>query len=93
MVKYGVRGKINVTMMKSIGKMKDMNSAFRSYLNKEKLYVSQAALGLVNARIIGVFRQANPTITFQKDLKEAIMEVMADGMPIHISQESQGAIS
>jgi hypothetical protein len=32
-VKEGVRGKITVTMMKSIGQMKDMGSAFRTYLN------------------------------------------------------------
>jgi hypothetical protein len=42
-VKYGVRGKINVTMEKSIGQMKYMNSAFRSYLNREKVYGSQSA--------------------------------------------------
>jgi hypothetical protein len=58
-VKDGVRGNITVTMMKSIGQMKDMGSAFRTYLNKEKVYVSQAALGLFDARIIGVFLQAN----------------------------------
>jgi hypothetical protein len=64
MVKYGLRGNINVTMIKCIGKMKDMHSAFSAYINKEKLYVSQLALGLVNTRIIGVFLQANPTLTF-----------------------------
>jgi hypothetical protein len=48
--------------------MKDMNSAFYSYLNKEKVYVSQSALGLVDARFIGVFLQCNPTLTFLDDL-------------------------
>jgi hypothetical protein len=72
-VKDGVRGKITITVLKSIGQMKDMGSAFRTYLNKEKVYVSQAALGLFNARIIGVVLQANPTLTLRDDLKEAIM--------------------
>jgi hypothetical protein len=49
-------------MTKYIGQMEDMGSAFRTYLNKEKVYVSQAALGLVDAQIIGVFLQANPNI-------------------------------
>jgi hypothetical protein len=64
--------------------MKDMGSAFRTYLNKEEVYVSQAALGLVDASIIGVFLQANPTLTFRDDLKEAIMEAMSDATPISI---------
>jgi hypothetical protein len=71
-------------MMKSILQMKDMGSAFQTYLNKEKVYVSQAALCLADARIIGVFLQAIPTLTFHNDLKEAIMEAMADDIPISI---------
>jgi hypothetical protein len=63
-VKDGVRGKITVTMSKLISQMKDMGSVFRTYLNKEKVYVIQAALGLVDARIIGVFLQPNPILTF-----------------------------
>jgi hypothetical protein len=42
-VKDGVRGKINVTMSKSIGKIKEIHSAFRAYLNNEKVYASQVA--------------------------------------------------
>jgi hypothetical protein len=61
-----------------------MDSAFCSYLKKQKVYLSQAALGIVDARIIGVFLQANPILIFRDDLKEAIMEVMADGRPISI---------
>jgi hypothetical protein len=38
----------------------------------------------VDARIIGVFLQANSTLTFQDDLKEAIMEDMSDATPISI---------
>jgi hypothetical protein len=49
-VKDGYRGNINVTKPKSIGKMKDNTSIFRSYLNKEKFYASQAPLVLVDAR-------------------------------------------
>jgi hypothetical protein len=54
-LKDGVRGNINVTMTKSIRQMKDMHSAFRMHLNKEKVYVSQVELCLVYAHIIGVF--------------------------------------
>jgi hypothetical protein len=68
-------------MSKSIGKMKEKNSVLRSYLNKEKVYASQASLGLLDARIIGVFLQADPNLTVCDDLKQSIMEVMADGTP------------
>jgi hypothetical protein len=87
-----VRGKITVIMLKSIGQMKYMSSAFHAYFNKDKVYVSQASLGLVDACIIGVFLQANPTLTFRDDLKEAIMEAMSDATPISIPKESKGAI-
>jgi hypothetical protein len=70
--------------MSSIGQIKNMGSAFLTYLNKEKVYISQASLGLVDARIIGVFLQANQTLIFRDDLEEAIMEAMADDKPISI---------
>jgi hypothetical protein len=89
MVNDGVRGNINVNMTKSNGQMKDMNSAFRSYLNKENVYISQSALYLVDARIIVVLLHTNPTLIFRDDLKEAIMEAimeaMTDDTPISIS--------
>jgi hypothetical protein len=71
-------------MMKSIGQMKDIRSDFRTYFNKEKVYVSQETLVLADARIIGVFLQANPTLIFCDDLKEVIMEAMAEDTPISI---------
>jgi hypothetical protein len=83
-VKDGVGGKVNVTIEKLIGQMKEMNSAVHTYLNKEKVYVSHVTLGLVYARLIGVFLQADPNLTCRDDLKEAIMDVMADGTPISI---------
>jgi hypothetical protein len=64
--------------------MKDKHSAFRSYLNKDKVYFFQASLGLVDARIIGVFVQSDPNLTFHNDLKQAIVEVMSDGTPVSI---------
>jgi hypothetical protein len=64
--------------------MKETNSVFRSYLNKEKVCVSQASLGLVDARLIGIFLEADPNLTFRDDLKQAIMVVMADGAHISI---------
>jgi hypothetical protein len=67
--------------------MKEMHSAFRTYVNKEKVYASQATLGLVGARLIGVFLQTDPTLTFRDDLKEAIMDSMADGTLISIFPE------
>jgi hypothetical protein len=42
-VKYGVRGKITFTMSKSVGQLKEIGSAFRTYLHEEKVYVTQAA--------------------------------------------------
>jgi hypothetical protein len=83
-VNDGVRGKINITISKSIGKMKENISVFRSYLKIKIKYASQASLGLIDVRLIGVFLQAGPILTFQDDLKQAIMEVMADRTPIWI---------
>jgi hypothetical protein len=71
-------------MTKSIGQMKDMNSTFHSYLNLKKVYVGQAALGLVDTHIIVAFLKANPTLIFRHDLKEAIMEAIAEDTPISI---------
>jgi hypothetical protein len=71
-------------MAKSIGQMKEKTSIFRTYLNKEKFNVSQAYIGLVDARLIGVFLQAGPNLTFRDDLKQALMDVMVDGTPISI---------
>jgi hypothetical protein len=61
-----------------------MNSAFHTYLNKEKVYISQAPLWLVDARLIGIFLQADPNLTFRDDLKDVITDVMADGTLISI---------
>jgi hypothetical protein len=44
-------------------------------------------IGLVDAMIIGVFLQANPTLTFRNDLKDDIMEAMSDATPISIFQK------
>jgi hypothetical protein len=49
-----IRGEINVSMSKTMGDMKDFSTPFRKYLNKEKVYVFQASLGLADVRIIGV---------------------------------------
>jgi hypothetical protein len=38
-------GKINLAMSKTVGDMKYLATPFRKYLNKEKVYVSQASLG------------------------------------------------
>jgi hypothetical protein len=45
------------------------------------VYVSQASLGLVDLWLLGVFLQADPNLTFRDDLKQALMDVMADGTP------------
>jgi hypothetical protein len=65
----GIRGKINVTMSRTMGEMKDPATPFRKYLNQENVYVSPAFLGLVDTRIIGVMLQTDPMLTFQDDIK------------------------
>jgi hypothetical protein len=57
----GIRGKLNVTM----DEMKDPATPFRKYLNQDKVYVSPAALGLVDTRIVGVMLQTDPQISNQ----------------------------
>jgi hypothetical protein len=83
-IKDGVRGIIDVDTSKSIGQMKETYSDLRMYLNKERVYVSQASLGLIDARLIGIFLQADPHITFRDGLNQATMEVMLDDTPIYI---------
>jgi hypothetical protein len=75
-VANGIRGKINVSISKTMGDMKDLITPFQKYLNKEKVYVPQASLGLVDARIIGVMLQMDPNLTFRDDIKTSIYDIM-----------------
>jgi hypothetical protein len=67
-----------------MGDMKDVSTPFRKYLNKEKVYVSQAFLGLVDAMIIGVMLQTDRNLTFRDDIKTSICEIMRDDTPISV---------
>jgi hypothetical protein len=87
-VKYGIRVKINIAMSNSIEDFKNQYSSFRHYLNEEKDYASPASLGLVDARMIGVFLNTEPQLTFQKNLKDAIMETMNDQIKISLFPKS-----
>jgi hypothetical protein len=73
-----------VSMFKTMGDMKDVSTSFRKYLNKEKVYVSQASLGLVDARIIGIMLQTYPNLTFRDDIKTSIYDIMRDYTPISV---------
>jgi hypothetical protein len=59
-VEDGICGKINAVMSKMMGNLKDPETPFRKYLNKEVFNVSQASLGLIDAIIIGVMLHTNP---------------------------------
>jgi hypothetical protein len=76
----GIRGEINVSMSKTMGDMKDV----RKYLIKEKFYVSQASLVLVDARAIGVVLQMDQNLTFCDDIKTSICDIVRDDMPISV---------
>jgi hypothetical protein len=67
-----------------MGDMKDLTTPFQKYLNKEKVYVSQASLGLVDARIIGVMLHTDPQLTFRDHIKSSIFDIMRDDTPISI---------
>jgi hypothetical protein len=54
-------------------------------LKKGKVYVSQASLGLVDHRIIGVMLQTDPNLTFRDDIKTSIYDIMRDDTPIYVS--------
>jgi hypothetical protein len=71
-------------MSKTMGNMKDVSTLFRKYLNKEKVYVSQASLGLVDVRIIGVMLQTDPNLTFRDDIKTSIYDIMQEDTPISV---------
>jgi hypothetical protein len=71
-------------MSKMMGDMKDVSTPFWKYLNKEKVSVSRASLGLVDARIIGVMIQTDPNVTFRDDIKTSIYEIMRDNTPISV---------
>jgi hypothetical protein len=74
----GIRGKINVTLSRTMGKMKNPSTPFRKYLNQNKVYASTSVLGLVDTRIIGVVLQTDPQFTFRDDIKDSIMDIMCD---------------
>jgi hypothetical protein len=65
----GIQGKINVTMKRNMGEMKDPTTPFCKYLNQDKVYVSHVVLGLVYTRIIGIMLQTDPQYTFRDDIK------------------------
>jgi hypothetical protein len=67
-----------------MGEMKDRATPFRKYLNREKVYVSPAVLGLVDTRIIGVMLQTDPMLTFRDDMKANIMDIMSDNTPLAV---------
>jgi hypothetical protein len=81
----GIRGKINVSMSKTMDDMKDLSTPFRKYLNNEKIYISQASLGLVDAMIIGVMLKTDPNLNFRDDIKTSIYDIMRDDTPISVS--------
>jgi hypothetical protein len=64
--------------------MKDLRTPFRNYLHKEKVYISQASIGLVDARIIGVVLQMDPNLTFCDNIKTSIYDIMRYNMPISV---------
>jgi hypothetical protein len=81
-VNDGIRGKLNVAMSTTLSELKDPSMPLRKYLlNKEKIYITQASLGLVDARIIGVMLHTNPQLTFRDDIKVSISDIMRDGTP------------
>jgi hypothetical protein len=70
--------KLNFTMARTMGKMKDPATPFDKYINQDKLYISPDALGRVDIRIIGVMVHTDPQLTFRDDIKAAIMDIMSD---------------
>jgi hypothetical protein len=80
----GIRGKIHVTMSRTMGELKDMSTHFHKYLNQDKVYVSPAVLGLVNTRIIGVMLQTDPLLDFRDDIKASIMDIINDATPMYV---------
>jgi hypothetical protein len=80
----GIRGKINVTMTRTMDEMKDTATPFPKYLNQDKVYVSPAVLGLVDTHIIGAMLQTNPQLPFREDIKASIMEIMSDNTPLSV---------
>jgi hypothetical protein len=80
----GVRVEINMAMSKTMGDTKDLVTPFRKYLNKEKVYVSQATLGLVDAILIGIMLHTDPQLTFRDDINSSIFDIMHDDTPISV---------
>jgi hypothetical protein len=83
-VTYGIRGKNNVAMYRTMGEMKDPATPLRKYFNQEKVYVSPSVLGLVDTRIIGVMLQTYPMLTFRDNIKSSIMDIMSDNTSLTV---------
>jgi hypothetical protein len=71
----GIHGKINITMTRTMGEMKDLSTPFRKYLNQDKVYVSPAVIGLVDTYSIGAVLQTYPQLVFRGDIKASSMEI------------------
>jgi hypothetical protein len=84
LVTDGIRGKINVTMTRTMGEMKDHVIPFRKYLSQDKVYVPPAVLGVVDTRIISVMLQTHPQLTFWDDIKASIIDIMSDNTPLSV---------
>jgi hypothetical protein len=80
----GIIVKVNVTMSRTMGEMKDLSTPFRKYLNQDKVYVSPVVFGLVDTHIIGVMLQTYPQLTFRDDIKSSIMDIMNDHTPLSV---------
>jgi hypothetical protein len=80
----GIRGKISVTMTRTMGEMKDPATPFRKFLNQDKVYFSPAVLGMVGTRIIGVMLKTYHMLTFRDDIKASIMDIMSDNTPLTV---------
>jgi hypothetical protein len=83
-VANGIRVKIYVIISRTMGKLKDMSTPFRKYLNQDKVYVSPAVIGVIINRIIGVMLQTDPLLNFSNDSKASIMDIMNDDTPMSV---------
>jgi hypothetical protein len=61
-----------------IGKLRQVGSAFRMYLQAKIVYINKAQLGTEEGVTLGWMHQAHPAFCFREDTKERLRELIGD---------------
>jgi hypothetical protein len=61
-----------------IRRLKQAGSAFRMYLQSNRVYINKAQLGIEDGVTLGWLYQAHPSFCYREDIKERLKELMGE---------------